>query len=429
MTLSATTSISQPVPRMGTPQELVGKSWEMPVNHPISPLIEQIRTELEVLATEGLWDADASKIEGLRRLLAFGGSHDEPALLTVFRGAFRELLKTNEELAGAPSEMAVRLFGVEAPYRGLTPGGRIGAIGQVEWRGRTVLYDAARRRGGRRDEVLDRVAAAITLVETALSATASELAKPATVAAVEVEGLAPVSEMRQKRLRKISWSIAALGAAIVAFLILGVLTLGNDPAGNAAAIPPPGSIVDATNGKVYPPQAASRFTAASPGSLDTLVLQSCDPEITKPCVFSGEPNEHLPVARRGDKINFRLYLHNPFDGPISLLKIRVYWEGERHAIFVELQWLGIAGKRRHSFEPERAGQPEPYSDRGGFGVTFINQRGGSLAYIPGSAAIYTSPQEGTGNRVAHLPDGIMDTGIAITDVAAPRYITFSTQAL
>jgi hypothetical protein len=135
----------------------------MATEQPISAVQGSVRAELKQLADEGLWDVDVSKVplEQLRRLSIFGGSDEAPAAWPTFRGAFHRFLKEDDQLAGAMSEMAIRLFGVERPYRDQTPTGRLEALGEVEWRGKTVLYDGARRAGGRRDKVLDRVARAV----------------------------------------------------------------------------------------------------------------------------------------------------------------------------------------------------------------------------------------------------------------------------
>jgi hypothetical protein len=138
----------------------------MPAKRSTSPQIERIRAELRALADEGLWDVEVDKIQQLRRLSVFGGSDEAPASLTSFRPALRDFLKTKEELEGALSEMAVRLFGAETPYRDLGKTGREGAAGDVEWRGQSRVYDTVRRAGGLRDQLLDRIADAVALAET-----------------------------------------------------------------------------------------------------------------------------------------------------------------------------------------------------------------------------------------------------------------------
>lgn len=245
----------------------------------------------------------------------------------------------------------------------------------------------------------------------------------------ETEPTLPTPRERVRR-RAFSRPTLICFAAVAALALIGVGAWGLAALrGSASAIPPPGSIVDATNGKVYPPQASGRLAVASAASLDTEnMVRFCDPAITHPCAFLGVLSEPS-TARVDDRLNFRLYLRNPDATPISLLKLRVFWEEARKAIFVELKWLGVATKRTHSFERELAGRPEPMSEKFGFHVTFTGAYGNSLAYIPGTTAIYTAPQEGVGNKIARLPDGIMDTGIAISEVEAPRYVAFSTEAI
>ena len=150
---------------MGKPTALLGRSWEMPGNQPKSPSSERVRSDLEALVSEGLWDVSQTSIDYLMRLSIFQGSDAAPASVITFRAAFRDFLTTNDELAGAFSEMAMRLFGVQVPYREQTATGRTIEMGKVRWLGREVLYDAARRPGGRRDRVLDRVTVAIVLAE------------------------------------------------------------------------------------------------------------------------------------------------------------------------------------------------------------------------------------------------------------------------
>src|SRR5664279_32569 len=163
---------------------------EMPGNQAISLPDGLVRTELGALFQTGLWDVAESEIEHLRRLSIFGGSDEMPASLLSFRPTFRDFVKSNEELVGALSDIAIRLLGVEEPFRGLNKAGREKAAGDIEWLGKLNQPDSVRRPGrGRRDRVLDRVALAITLAESAaqepLTSLVSAGASPAVPAAAE----------------------------------------------------------------------------------------------------------------------------------------------------------------------------------------------------------------------------------------------------
>ncbi|HEX3691962.1 MAG TPA: hypothetical protein VHU13_01355 [Solirubrobacteraceae bacterium] len=392
----------------------------MPENQPILLLDESVRTELRLLADKGLWDIEASKIEHLRRLSIFGGSDEALAPLTTFRAAFRDFLKTNEELAGALSEMAVRLIGAEQPYRDLNPKGRVTALGEVEWQGGTVFYDAARRAGGRRDKVLDRIASAIVSAETTASEpTPSAVSEPdlvrgpvegpvgsraSTASIVKAEQPTPASRLRQKRRRKIAWPVVVFGTTVVAavFLVLGVWVLLGQ-GGKAAATPPLGSVVDASNGRVYPRDVMSQLQVASRARIEGMEsLGICNSSIAKPCEYPEGSLAGPLIARPTDTLTFRVYVRDPIEYPIPLLRVRVSWERTTSSIYVTFTWQSTKGQ---------------VSSKYGTDISFAGANEHNLVYVSESSALYAANAKVKGARLVRLPDGIMSSsGIILADV-------------
>jgi hypothetical protein len=216
---------------------------EMPGNQAISPPDAFIRAELGALFEAGLWEVAENEIQRLRRLSIFGGSGETPASLLDFRPAFRDFLKSNEELTGALADIAIRLLGAEKPYRDLAKSGREQEAGQVEWLGKINQPDTVRRPGrGRRDRVLDRVASAIALAETAAqefpTVQAPPDASPAVTREAEQpsEGAAPLgdqtAEPRWPSRRRAAAIVSMVGpAGLAAYL---AIALGASPSHSAS---------------------------------------------------------------------------------------------------------------------------------------------------------------------------------------------------
>jgi hypothetical protein len=98
----------------------------------------------------------------LSGFMVLGGPYDLPSARRQLPGAFTRFLRDDKSLQGPMSEMALRLFGATTATHGQTIMFREGEVGKVQWKGRTVGVEAVRRKpGGRRWEIIERVAEAL----------------------------------------------------------------------------------------------------------------------------------------------------------------------------------------------------------------------------------------------------------------------------
>lgn len=389
--------------------------------HILAPPNEQMRTELRVLARDCLFDAKASDIEGLRRLRLFGGSNEEPVALPTFHRTFCAFLKTNEELAGAMCEMAIRLFGAEEPYRSQTLEGRLKSVGEVEWRERKkVSAEAvARRKSGRRDKVLDRVALAIVIAEPAAFDQADTAGSNLTASSEEEHPETRLGRFISLASYKRPWIIAigAVGASLLvsaAVVAHYAFQLGLKwrelTSARHQKTPPAGTIIDAATGKIL-----SKRHLALPHQqvkLDTrdLVL-ACD-QTTGTCASS---TVKLPLrVRYGDKLRFTVKLHNTSHETLTRLKVYVSTTKTSvgHLVSVVLTWYS-AGRRSGRVRGTRLTvrlPVEPYSP-----VDSVIRFYGDTTFLY---------EEGARDPLARLPN--VYEGVNLTDLRGSTscYISF-----
>lgn len=99
---------------------------------------------------------------GLLGSLPVLGAPHNPHSSTPFTNALIDFLRTAEELQGPMSKMALMLFGATAETRDQDLGVRERAVAEVVWKGKTVTWEAVRRKPkGRRYVIMKHVAQAL----------------------------------------------------------------------------------------------------------------------------------------------------------------------------------------------------------------------------------------------------------------------------
>ena len=199
--------------------------------------------------------------------------------------------------------------------------------------------------------------------------------------------------------------VAGLLAASAALLVIAGTAQLVDDAGEAAVPPPTGSIIDAANGELVK-KLHTRTTHQPVQIAGGSMFRVCNLSRETPCDY--EPGR-LVKAGPGDVLKFKLRLHNPWHAPLPYAELYVQeWSSSEADIRVELYIemterggaMGAAGPRPSPADIDLPG-PQPHSD--------------GLAYIPGSTRLWDAESRFLG----HLPDGIMESGIALANIGAP----------
>lgn len=179
--------------------------------------------------------------------------------------------------------------------------------------------------------------------------------------------------------------------------------------GGGNVVPPMGTIVNATTGQVVQTvvnRTTPRFVQV------TGEISACDLTTAPTCGYVRE-GARLRV-HIGDIVEFSTQLFDPSNQPVPYLYM--YTEnttGER----VNGRLVSYDGLRMNVHWPTRYGdlREEPKSSEP-VEIVYPKATGATnLTYIPGSTVLFDQK----GRVLAHLPDGIMEAGIALTDVGAP----------
>ncbi|HEY1688029.1 MAG TPA: hypothetical protein VGF95_04115 [Solirubrobacteraceae bacterium] len=386
-----------------------------------------LEAELEQIVVAGLWDVDADRIGQLRSLSIFGGTPDEPAPLHTFRTAFRKFLKNNDELAGALSEMALRLYGAEQPWRENNQEGRQAAFGEVEWRGKVNAPGTTRRRDGqRRREMRDLLTKAILTAETGQPA---ETPLPADLSDAPTDGLTdtdhdapqPLREPSPQPLREPSPqqpSRLQLSRRVVILAALG-LVVSVVAIGFATGLWPKSSAGPQTAGRQFahsqsrgrqptPEPIPNRDASCASLAADTQAHTSSTEFVDSPGQLgAGEllvgrivPNgkySHLLEVNRGDIVEISIALHDDEYTSVSDVVVAVAAAPERP------RCTRLMGLARSTSSP---------SDRAELGPLTLKSASNTpprITYLPGSTRLLTE----NGHQIAHLSDGVMKQGTAI----------------
>jgi hypothetical protein len=209
---------------------------------------------------------------------------------------------------------------------------------------------------------------------------------------------------------------AALPIAGIVLLSWAALT-GLDS--TEASIPPPGTVIDATTGQILekvPTYTTPQFVELESGD----IFDACN--FSRPPCKYAEGNTPLAV-HLGDVVEFSIQLFDPSNQQVPYLKLYVI-KGSRDTtsdLEVRLRWQA---EHREWHISDYAPVEFPSLPEGGTDLT----------YIPGSTVLFDNHDQ----VIAHLPDGIMEAGIALTNVGAPdscsyceseytRYVNFKVQ--
>ena len=195
-------------------------------------------------------------------------------------------------------------------------------------------------------------------------------------------------------------------AAAAILLILGFISGAwavFDTGAEDTRVPPLGSMINASSGKLYSQHPVPMPPTASYGAVARGgIIRACDPTLT-PCASTGVD----PVVRPGDTLDIQLFLTNRFSRPVSWLKVGVKWEPSKNDLTILALWPG----GRHGLSEERLDESVH--------LQLTDQRLHSLIYLPGSTALYTMSHEAAGKQLARLPDGILHGGIVLADLGPP----------
>jgi hypothetical protein len=200
-------------------------------------------------------------------------------------------------------------------------------------------------------------------------------------------------------------------------LIGGAVLAGLDSAD--VFIPPPGTIVNAMTGDIVKKVVNRTTPQVQELSAE---LRACDLSVTPPCHYN-KPGEPVTV-HIGDVVEFSLELFDHNNQPVPYLEM--YTEHTIGEIVRRANGSVFSrtygGLKMHVHWPTRPGENQ-VDAAPGEPVEIIYPTAaklGDLTYIAGSTVLF-----GTKDRVlAHLPDGIMEAGIALTDVGAPASCSY-----
>lgn len=405
--------------------QIAGNFWEdrlqMGAESQATPLAGRIEAELERLVTAGLWDIGADQIEQLRSLSIFGGAANEPVPLNIFRPAFRDFLKANEELAGALAEMTLRLYGAEQPWREGGQDGRLQAFGEVVWRGKTNVLETTRRPGGkRRREVRELLTKAILTAEAGQDAENSLLADVSGAApsddSADTQRHAPQApralqepsphQSRRFRFSRRPPALAAFGlvvAIVVAGLAIGLWVEGST-----------GPQATRHSGQANGQQAAPEPLVNRDASCASLGADAR--EHTPSTEFVDSPGQlggggrglmgrttpngkygTLLEVTRGDIVRVRITLHDTESSSVSDVVVAVAVAPERPRC---TRLMAVA---------RSTSSPRDRAELGPLTLKSTSDSPPRLKYIPGSTSLLTE----SGHQIAHLSDGVIDMGTAI----------------
>jgi hypothetical protein len=223
-------------------------------------------------------------------------------------------------------------------------------------------------------------------------------------------------------------------ASLVATLLLAICYLVASLTiwAGEATIPPPGTIVNATTGQVVERvvnRTTPRFVQV------TTELSACDLTTTSTCGYVNE-GERLTV-HIGDIVEFSLSLFDPSNQPVPYL--HMYTEDTTGETVRRVNGPIISrtydGLRMNVHWPTRESSRGESASTEPVEIIYPKAaKGTDLTYILGSTVLFDQK----GRVLAHLPDSIMEAGIALTDVGAPpscsyceseyeRYVNFKVQ--
>jgi hypothetical protein len=205
---------------------------------------------------------------------------------------------------------------------------------------------------------------------------------------------------------------ALVVGAVLFVLLFALIGISWAPwSSSSSTIPPLGSVVDAQTGQVVPHPKVTPTLNMTGEIGGGPILLPCDLAIPN-CHFA----KGILVAKVGDTIEFSLKLHNGNNGDVAYAKLEASRGPASQGNKVPSKELDLNMTIRW---PIGENQVEEVGGHGGERPVARLQLPESglynFQYIPGSTELLN--QEATLRH--HLPDGIMDYGIALTNIGQP----------
>ncbi len=202
---------------------------------------------------------------------------------------------------------------------------------------------------------------------------------------------------------------------VAGFYLIKSFVLGGGS--RSMTVPPPGSVIDATTGQVVKhvsSRTTPQFVQVSGGN----IFHACDRTIHPNCGTIGKEGVPLRV-HLGDIVEFSISLFNPNNIPVPYLHMYAYTYGSGAGpgdwIAMSIKWPIQVQFGHHMRSPPPINPVEViYPHTAPFPA---------LTYIPWSTVLLRTHHR----LLAHLPDGIMEGGIALTNVGPPVSCSYCEQ--
>lgn len=190
--------------------------------------------------------------------------------------------------------------------------------------------------------------------------------------------------------------------------------------GKALTIPPSGTVINAQTGE--PAVNVQRSTPQIAQIEFGNIFRACDRATEHPCRY--EAGQGPIEAKPGDLLEFGIRLHNGNDAPVPYAHLTVELWGSGGTI-VERDSSGAVKERRAPLPVNLDIEYRTGISHEGIEETVeidVPESSGytALNYVPDSTVLVDRQH----HLVARLPDGIMDSGLALADIGAPSSCYF-----
>lgn len=188
----------------------------------------------------------------------------------------------------------------------------------------------------------------------------------------------------------------------------------------ASAIPPSGTVIDAQTGK--PAVSVQRSTPQIAQLEFGHIFRACDKTAEHLCRYNADQSSIK--AKPGDMLEFGILLHNGNDVSVPYAHFTVeLWGGE--STIIEHGSSGAARERRDPMTAKLDIEYRTGISHDGIEESVeidVPESSGytALNYVPGSTVLMDRHH----HLVARLPDGIMDSGLALADIGSPSSCYF-----
>jgi len=210
-----------------------------------------------------------------------------------------------------------------------------------------------------------------------------------------------------------------------AYLVEDALSGGD----HAPTIPPPGTIINAQTGE---PAVNVQYSTPQMAQIGAGgIFRACDLTREHPCRY--ERNQGPIKAKPGDLLELGIRLHNGNDASVPYARFTVEMWGGQGTFIAKNSSGEVTSERRDPLSAELDIEYQTGTTHEGIEESVeidVPESAGytALNYVPGSTVLL----DGHHHLVARLPDGIMDSGLALADIGSPsscyfcdiRYIRF-----